>query len=131
MTDLEWMGDRLEKDLFAAAGAILLQAAITLQGLHKKDLSKSNPPPLHINPSKRGEYPRGRTWNLRDSVAFEPMMLSSIVREQSVRVGYRKGAEYGVILGELMGRKWLENSLIENEARILQSLQGVGEARMV
>jgi len=69
----------------------LMGAAVLLQAEHKRDLSKANPAP-HLNPSKVGEFPRARTYNLRDAVAVEK------VGPYEVRVGYLANAWYIVPL---------------------------------
>lgn len=126
MKDLEWNGEQLERDLRQAAASLLIVAAQEFQKNHKKDLSKSNPPPRHITPSKPGEYPRGRTWTLKDSVTYEPTNKATVAKTQVVRVGYHKNAEYGVYLGEHMRRKWLIDALREHDAAIAAALGKVG-----
>lgn len=72
----------------------LLAAALLLQAEHKRDLSKANPAP-HRHSSKPGEYPRARTYNLRDAVEVEPRSPAGIADNGlKVRVGYLKSAEY-------------------------------------
>jgi len=71
--------------------ARLMAAAVLLQAEHKRDLSKANPAP-HGNPSKPGEYPKARTYNLRDAVSIEK------VGPYEVRVGYLRSAWYIVPL---------------------------------
>src|SRR6202011_2725664 len=66
-----WNGDRLMAQMRAAAAARILTAGSLLVAEAKRDYSRSNPRP-HDNPAPRGEFPRGRTWNLRDSVTMEP-----------------------------------------------------------
>lgn len=85
--------DRITKD----AAKVLLRNALVLQAEHKRRLSKFNPPP-HKNSSKPGEYPRARTYNLRDAVVIEPASLAIIEQTGTVRVGVQTNAPYGPIL---------------------------------
>jgi hypothetical protein len=75
----------------------LLKKALILQTAHKRHLSVANPKP-HDRPSKPGEYPKARTFNLRDAVAIEPRDLGAIRRTLIVRVGVLTTALYGPIL---------------------------------
>lgn len=75
------------------AAQLQLRNALVLQAEHKRRLSKFNPPP-HKNSSKPGEYPRARTYNLRDAVVIEPASLAIIEETGSVRVGVLIGAKY-------------------------------------
>jgi len=75
--------DKLDKQVQAR----LMGAAVMLQAEHKRDLSKANPRP-HLSPSKVGEYPKARTYNLRDAVAVEK------VGPYEIRVGYWASAWY-------------------------------------
>ena len=86
-------------DLQAAAADELLKLAVLTQAEHKADLSRrATPPPHHADPSRPGQFPAGRTWNLRDSVAISPSTKAEIGREMRVRVGYLEGAKYGAFL---------------------------------
>lgn len=78
----DWKG-KLDNELSRR----ILAAAVLLQGEHKRDLSKMNPPP-HRTPSLPGQFPKARTLNLRNSVAVVQ------VNAYTVRVGYWKNAEY-------------------------------------
>lgn len=92
-------------DLQAAAAAELLAIAVRVQAEHKADLSRrANPPPRFAAPSRPGEFPAGRTFNLRDAVALSPSTREEIGRELRVRVGYLAGAKYGAILA---AKGWL------------------------
>lgn len=76
----------------------ILAAGLYLQGEAKRDYSRSNPAP-HKNPAPKGEFPRGRTWNLRDSIAVQPETIRGIIAaDQTVRVGYLPAAFYGAAL---------------------------------
>lgn len=75
------------------AAKLLLRNALVLQAAHKRNLSRFNPPP-HGNSSKPGEYPRARTYNLRDSVVVEPASLAIIEETGRVRVGVLMNAKY-------------------------------------
>jgi len=98
----------------------LLAAAVLLQAEHKRDLSRSNPFP-HDNPSIPGEYPKGRTWNLRDSVAVEPTTVEGVMRNGwRVRVGYLKGAWYIEAL-----RKIGRLTVVDTANRIRDRLQRI------
>ena len=83
--------DAATRDLQRQVEARLMGAGVLLQAEHKRDLSKANPAP-HNNPSKPGQYPRARTYNLRDAVAVEK------VSPVEIRVGYLKSAWYIVPL---------------------------------
>ena len=80
-------------------GQLLIAAAIAVQSDLKRELSKSYPPA-----SKPGEFPRGRTWNLRESVMYDPTDPMKVGRQQFVRIGYSTRAPYGAIL-ELFRRR--------------------------
>lgn len=92
---------RLEELVEQARRALatrLLAAAALLQAEAKRDYSVSNPAP-HDNPAPRGQFPRGRTWNLRDSIAVSPNNVPAIMaNDMVVRVGYLPGAFYGAVL---------------------------------
>lgn len=77
----------------------LLAAGVALQLAHKKRLSVANPFP-HDNPSVQGEYPKARTFNLRDSVTVTPISLSEIEATGRVRVGYLPRAFYIIPLAQ-------------------------------
>lgn len=82
---------RLEVRQASANG--LLRATLFFQATHTKNLAKTFPPA-----SSEGEYPHARTFNLRQSVQYEPTDIATIAREQRIRIGYLKNAWYGVIL---------------------------------
>lgn len=81
------------------AARTLLRNALTLQAEHKRRLSIANPRP-HKNSSHAGQYPKARTFNLRDAVVIEPASLDVITQSLSVRVGISISAFYGFILSE-------------------------------
>lgn len=89
MFDANAICDRVTVD----AAKVLLRNALVLQAEHKRRLSKFNPRPFR-NSSKPGEYPRARTYNLRDAVVIEPSSLSIIEQTGSVSVGVLTGAKY-------------------------------------
>lgn len=89
--------DQLEHTVREQLARRLLAAAAMLQSEAKRDYSSSNPAP-HKTPAPRGEFPRGRTWNLRDAVEIFPRDLAEIARRGKVRVGITKNAFYGAIL---------------------------------
>ena len=107
------------KDLMARR---LLKAALVLQGEAKKDYSTSNPKP-HKNPAPKGQFPRGRTWNLRDSIAIWPDNLGVISNAQKIRVGYLPGAFYGAVLAA-KGWKGIKDTYVRVYAVIRGIIQG-------
>lgn len=126
MTRFQWFGEQLREQTETAAAVMLLQAAMTLQGMHKEDLSESNPPPLHDRPSRPGQYPRGRTWNLRDSVDYLPKTVAEVrFNDLSVRVGYRIEAMYGITLA-MRGWKWIGTTLEEHRAELEAIIAAIG-----
>lgn len=92
--------DAIEAGIERARDAMaksLLKKAIKLQVRHKRNLSRANPAP-YKNPAKRGEFPKARTFNLRDAVVIEPADLAAVKRQMSVRVGILTTAPYGEYL---------------------------------
>lgn len=89
--------DAITDELRAKAAKKLLTNAIKLQVRHKRNLSRANPRP-HRNPSRPGEFPKARTFNLRDAVAIEPTQLAIIEHTGRVRVGVLVNAVYGEYL---------------------------------
>jgi hypothetical protein len=84
----------------------LLRAAILFQQVHRQSLSKTFPPA-----SKIGQYPAARTFNLRDSVTYQPGTLAEIGKELKVKLGYFEHAWYGARLELKMGRLGLEHTM--------------------
>lgn len=95
----------------------LRAAALLLQAEHKRDLSTANPAP-HTNPSKPGQYPRARTYNLRDAV-------TAVMVKYGVewRVGYLQSAEYIIPLTNRK-RKNVEDTAERIRPRINAILRG-------
>ncbi len=96
----------------------LKAAALLLQAEHKKDLSTANPAP-HRTPSRPGEYPKARTYNLRDAVAIERVKYGV-----EYRVGYYRNAEYIVPL-----TRKLRKNVFDTAARISARLQRILNGR--
>jgi hypothetical protein len=95
----------------------LRAAALLLQAEHKRDLSTANPAP-HRNPSRPGQYPKARTYNLRDAVTAEMVKYGV-----EWRVGYLVNAEYILALTNKQ-RKNIEDTAERIRPRINQLLQG-------
>lgn len=92
--------DRRIAEIDAEVAKRLMAAALALQAEEKRSLSTANPPP-HANSSKPGEYPKARTYNLRDAVAIDPPTLAGIrAGGFRVRVGYLASAWYIVPLSQ-------------------------------
>lgn len=105
-------GDVMDRVMQNAA-ANLLANALILQAAHKAKLSIANPYP-HNNPSKPGEWPKARTFNLRDAVDIEPRSVAEIMNRGWIRVGVLKGAEYGYFLTlPRFGRKGIADTHAE------------------
>ncbi len=121
---LKWNGDAWEKAVRLAAAKRLLAAALHLQAEAKRDYSRSNPAP-HDHPAPRGEFPKGRTWNLRDSVAVDPASLATIAKTLTVRVGWLSGAKYGFFLMQ-KGWKGLRDTLARTRPQLEALLGGGG-----
>lgn len=102
----------------------LLAAAITLQTLHRTDLSSGNPAP-HANPAPRGEFPRLRTGGLRAGVAVAPASIPEVMTKGSVAVGYRPSALHGLYLGG-RGWKWVLDTFARERSRIDRVLAAGG-----
>jgi hypothetical protein len=75
----------------------VLAAALHFQAEAKKDLGWPTPPRTTTRP--RGEFPKGRTWNLRDAVVIDPPDLATVARTRPGRVASR-AARYGFFLLE-------------------------------
>jgi hypothetical protein len=118
-TTLTWNGDAFERVIREAAAARVLAAALHFQAEAKKDLGVANPAP-HDHPAARGEFPKGRTWNLRDGVVIDPPDLATVRKTLTVRVGWLKGARYGFFLWK-KGWKGLADTL----ARVLPQLRAL------
>ncbi len=97
------VGEDLGDDLAGEVAKRLLAGGLLLQAEAKRDLSRSNPAP-HANPAPPGQFPRGRTWNLRDGVVVDPAAVDAVRRTMRVRVGLLGGAWYGEALRR---RGWL------------------------
>jgi hypothetical protein len=95
----------------------LKAAALLLQAEHKRDLSTANPAP-HRNSSRPGEYPKARTYNLRDAVAVE-----RVQKGVEWRVGYLKNADYIVALTRNL-RKNVFDTARRVQSRIAKILNG-------
>lgn len=109
--------DQLVKRAQEGLAKRLLMAAVVLQAQAKSDYSKSNPAP-------RGQFPRGQTWNLRDSVAIQPTTIAGIIREgQTVRVGYLPAAFYGAALAN-RGWKGITDSYASVLGEVEKIIQG-------
>jgi hypothetical protein len=107
-----------------ALASRLLAAAVLLQAEAKRDYSRSNPYP-HDNPAPRGEFPRGRTWNLRDSIAIVPTTPQAIAAAgQTVRVGYLPAAFYGAALAN-RGWKGIEDTYDRVYLQLVRIIGGV------
>lgn len=101
---------------------LLMANAIKLQVRHKRNLSVANPRP-HTDPSQPGEFPKARTYNLRDSVAIEPRSLAVIARTGMVRVGVLVSAIYGEYL-TASGRKGIVDT--HNELKAMGAYRNAG-----
>lgn len=123
MNDFDAAIDQLVKRAQEGLARRLLTAAVVLQAQAKGDYSKSNPAP-HLNPAPRGQFPRGRTWNLRDSIAIQPTTIAGIIREgQTVRVGYLPAAFYGAALAN-RGWKGITDSYASVLGEVEKIIQG-------
>lgn len=99
------MAKRMGGGLVAVAG--IAQSELTAA------LSTSYPPA-----SKEGEFPHGRTWNLRSAVMYEPTKPIDAGRKNAIRIGYSIRAAYGAILELLRGRLGLNEILKRIKPRI-------------
>lgn len=115
MTDAERaMVERIER----RAAERLLAVAVAFQAEAKKDYSRRSNPFPHDKPSKPGQWPAGRTWNLRDSIAVDPPTVAGIVAAGLVvRVGVLRGAYYGAIL-TAKGWRGLKDTLARVRGRL-------------
>ncbi len=96
------------------AAKIILRNMLTLQAAHKKKLSIANPRPF-LNSSKPGQFPKARTFNLRDCVVTEPASLATISQTLLGRTGVLLNAKYGEIL-KAKGWKGIEDTHEELKA---------------
>lgn len=115
-----WNGDAAKRLVRERAAKALLAAAATLVAEHKRDLSTSYPPA-----SRAGEFPHGRTWNLRSAVDSEPKSVAEVAQSLRVRVGYRRNAEYILYLVKAK-RSWLLDTARRIQDRLRAMLAGVG-----
>lgn len=86
--------DAFEQRCREKVGKRIFANMLKLQAAHKRNLSVANPRP-HRNPAKRGQFPKARTFNLRDAVAIEPSSLATVIQTLSGAVGVLVSAEYG------------------------------------
>lgn len=93
----------------------ILRNMLTLQAAHKKNLSVANPKP-YKNPAKRGQFPKARTFNLRDAVWCDPQSLATIKATLLGRTGVLVNAFYGY---ELEKRGW--KGLLDTHTMLQQS----------
>lgn len=101
----------------------ILAAALLLQAEHKRDLSTANPPP-HLNSSKPGQYPKARTYNLRDAVVVEPRSPAAIADNRlRAKVGYLVSADYILALTNRK-RKNVEDTAERIRPRLTAILRG-------
>lgn len=117
--------DRLRQQ----AAERLVTCAVTLQSEEMGRLSIANPYP-HKNPAPQGEYPRARTFTLRNGVQYDSTTLDVIKKELRVRVGYAARAFYGAIL-QRKGWKGLLDTLKDLRPRFVALLANLGTAREV
>lgn len=119
MTDAERaMRERIER----RAAERLLAVAVAFQAEAKRDYSRRSNPFPHDRPAPKGQFPAGRTWNLRDSIAIDPPTVGGIVAAGLVvRVGILKGAWYGAAL---TARGW--RGLKDTLARVRGRLAKIG-----
>lgn len=84
-----WNGNDAKRQVREQLAKRLITCAIALQGDHTADLSTSYPPA-----STPGQFPHGRTWNLRSAVDYEPKSVAEVAAKLEVRVGYQARAAY-------------------------------------
>lgn len=113
---MAWNGDAMKANRRDQLAKRLIAAAIILQTEHTADLSSTYPPA-----SKPGEFPHGRTWNLRSAIDYEPKTAAEVARDMEVRVGYQQRAWYILRLVKL-GRKSLRDTMKRVRGRINQML---------
>lgn len=118
--------ERVKQDIRTELAKRLIAAAIMLQQAEVQNLATANPPP-HNNPAPRGQYPRGRTWNLRSNVVFAPSTIPEVADSLSIQVGYRQRAFYGAVLGK-RGWKWLADTAVMLRPRIALLFANTGSA---
>jgi hypothetical protein len=105
-TSLQWNGDEQERQIRLALAEGLVSAAVFFVATHQRALDVSFPPA-----SVEGEYPHGRTWNLRDSTKYDPESLEEIAAKLKVSIGYLKNAFYGLVLETKLHRLGLLETL--------------------
>lgn len=114
----------IEHRLRTEAARRVLAAAVTLQSLHRGDLSVGNPAP-HDAPAPRGQFPRLRTGGLRANVAVEPASVAGVLAAGSCAVGYRPGGMHGAFLAA-KGWKGLLDTFNRERPRLLAILAAWG-----
>lgn len=97
-------------------GTLLIACAISVQSQAKRDFSTSYPPA-----SKPGEFPHGRTWNLRESIMYDPDDPVKVGREGQVRIGYSTRAPYGAIL-ELFKKRMGINAVVKGLRKVINQV---------
>jgi hypothetical protein len=110
---LVWKGDEAEKRTREDLAKGLLRGAVFFENAHRSALSTSFPPA-----SVPGEYPHGRTWNLRDAVTHEPQAPAEVARTLRIRLGYPQNAFYGLILELFRKRKGLLDTMERVRAQV-------------
>lgn len=100
----------------------LLAAALTLQALHRGDLSTGNPAP-HDSPAPKGEFPRLRTGGGRANVTVAPASLAEIATAEAVSVGHRPGGVHLYFLGQ-KGWKGIADTYARERDKVRATLDG-------
>jgi hypothetical protein len=116
---VRWEGDAAKQLVRDRVAQSLIAIAALVQGEHMRDLSQSYPPA-----SRPGEFPHGRTWNLRSSVDYEPKSKADVAATGRIRIGYQERAKYIVWLVQ-WGRKWLMDTVERVRPRIDSVLKSI------
>lgn len=116
-----------EQRIRRSAAERLVACALALQGEEMRRLSRPNPYP-YTDPARKGEYPKARTFNLRNGIWVDPLKLDKVAEQLRIRVGYTARAYYGAIL-QAKGWKGLLDTLDTIRPQLERLLASFGSIR--
>lgn len=121
--DLSEWRRQVEQRQRQRAGQVIYALATKFQAAAKADYSVPNPAPHHT-PAPKGQFPRARTFNLRDAITID-RSLAEAVATGEVRVGVLKSAFYGAALAR-RGWKGLLDSYRRHRAALARLRRWLG-----
>lgn len=121
--DLGSWSEAVQRRMRERAGKVIYALATDFQGEVKKDLSVPNP--TGATPSAPGQFPRARTFNLRDAVVVDRTLAETIATGE-VRVGVLKSAWYLLPLVRRLKRLGLADSYRKARPRLARLRKFLG-----